>query len=96
MMYLFAVPFLEGLALYLMPLLIGRATSPFLGSLRSVSDVHLRRRLLFQFPVRQVPEGRMSSAIRPLRVAFHRPSEFWVLGLGLVEVAGISAGAELR
>jgi cytochrome c oxidase subunit I+III len=98
MLYLFAVPFVEGLGLYLIPLLIGsrdvafpRATSfgfwmYIFGALTMYSSV------LFGY----VPDAAWT-AYTPLSGPQFSDTglDFWLLGLSMVEIAGISAAVEI-
>lgn len=98
MLYVFAVPFLEGLSLYLIPPMIGsrdvafpRLTAfsfwtYFFGSLVFISS----------FAFGTAPDAGWF-AYTPLSTARYSgiSLDFWVLGLGLIEIGGIAAGAEI-
>lgn len=98
MLYLFAVPFIEGLGMYLIPMLIGSRDLAFprltnfgywtylFGGLTIYSSV------LFG----AAPDAAWT-AYPPLSGAKHSGLglDFWLLGLSLLEIAGISAAAEL-
>jgi cytochrome c oxidase subunit I+III len=98
MMYLFAVPFVEGLALYLIPMMIGSRDVAFPRLTNFGYWMYLFGGLVMyaSFLAGQVPDAGWF-AYTPL--SGDRFSglglDFWLLGLGLVEVAGLSAGVEI-
>lgn len=98
MMYLFAVPFLEGLALYLLPMLIGSRDMAY-PRLTSFSYwLYLFGGVLFfsSFLTGTVPDAGWF-AYTPLAGPKYSGAgvDFWLLGLGMVEIAGITAGIEI-
>jgi cytochrome c oxidase subunit I+III len=98
MMYLFAVPFLEGLALYLLPLLIGSRDVAFPRLTAFSYWTYLFGGLVFyaSFVFGQVPDAGWFAYTPLSGPRFSGPGvDFWLLGLSLVEVAGITAGAEI-
>lgn len=98
MMYLFALPFLEGLALYLVPLMIGSRDVAFPRLTAFGYWTYLFGAVTFyaSFFVGTVPDAGWF-AYTPLSTAEHSGLgvDFFLLGLSLVELSGISAGAEL-
>jgi cytochrome c oxidase subunit I+III len=98
MLYLFAVPFIEGLGLYLIPLLIGSRDVAFprltnfgywlylFGGLTMYSSV------IFGY----VPDAGWT-AYTPLSGPRFADAglDFWLLGLSMVEIAGIGAAVEI-
>ena len=98
MMYLFAVPFLEGLALYLLPMLIGSRDVAFPRLTAFSYWTYLSGGLVFYaaFVVGAVPDAGWFSYTPLSGPRFSDMSiDFWLLGLSMVEVAGLTAGAEL-
>jgi cytochrome c oxidase subunit I+III len=98
MMYLFAVPFLEGLALYLLPLLIGSRDVAYPRLTSFGWWCYLFGGLVFyaSFIFGTIPDAGWFS-YTPLSGSRYSGlgQDFWVLGLALVEVAGITAGIEI-
>lgn len=98
MMYLFAVPFLEGLALYLIPLMIGSRDVAFPRLTAFSYWTYLFGGLLFysSFFVGAVPDAGWFS-YTPLSGPRYSGMgiDFWLLGLTMVEIAGITAGVEI-
>jgi cytochrome c oxidase subunit I+III len=98
MMYLFIVPFLEGLALYLVPLMLGSRDVAFPQLTAFGYWTYLFGGLVFysSFLIDAVPDAGWF-AYTPLSGAQFSGlgMDFWLLGLGLVEIAGITAGVEL-
>lgn len=98
MMYLFAVPFLEGLALYLIPMLIGARDMAYPRLTAFSYWVYLFGGILFfsSFLTGTVPDAGWF-AYTPLAGPKYSGAgiDFWLLGLGMVEVAGITAGIEI-
>lgn len=98
MMYLFAVPFLEGLAVYLLPLLIGSRDLAFPRLTAFGWWVYLFGGIIFyaSFLFGTVPDAGWFS-YTPLASSQYsgRGQDFWLLALAFVEVAGITAGVEI-
>jgi cytochrome c oxidase subunit I+III len=98
MMYLFAVPFLEGLALYLLPMLIGSRDVAFPRLTAFSYWTYLLGGILFysSFFTGTVPDAGWF-AYTPLSGPKYSGAgvDFWLLGLGMVEIAGITAGIEI-
>jgi len=98
MMYLFAVPFLEGLALYLLPMLIGSRDVAFPRLTAFSYWTYLFGGILFfsSFLTGTVPDAGWF-AYTPLSGPKYSGAgvDFWLLGLGMVEIAGITAGIEI-
>jgi cytochrome c oxidase subunit I+III len=98
MMFLFAVPFLEGLALYLLPMMIGARDVAFPRLTAYGYWVYLFGGILFyaSFLVGAVPDiGWFGYS--PLSTSRFTgiSTDFWLLGLSLVEVAGLTAAVEI-
>src|SRR5690606_6305642 len=98
MMYLFAVPFIEGLALYLVPMMIGSrdVAFPRLSNFGYWMYVFGGLIMYASFIAGQVPDAGWF-AYTPLSGPEYSGIglDFWLLGLGLVEIAGLSAGLEI-
>ncbi len=98
MMFLFAVPFLEGLALYLLPLMIGARDVAFPRLTAFGYWVYLFGGLLFyaSFLFGSVPDVGWFG-YTPLSTSRFTgvSTDFWLLGLSLVEVAGLTAAVEI-
>jgi len=98
MMFLFAVPFLEGLALYLVPLMIGARDVAFPRLTAYGYWVYLCGGCIFyiSYFFGAVPDVGWFG-YTPLSTAKFTgiATDFWLLGLSLVEVAGLTAAAEL-
>jgi cytochrome c oxidase subunit I+III len=98
MMYLFAVPFLEGLALYLIPYQIGSRDVAFPRLTAFSYWTYLFGGLVFyaSFLAGGAPDAGWF-AYTPLSGAAYSGMgmDFWVMGLALVEVAGIGAAVEI-
>ncbi|MFO7562093.1 MAG: cbb3-type cytochrome c oxidase subunit I [Enhygromyxa sp.] len=98
MMYLFAVPFVEGLALYLIPLMIGSRDVAFPRLTSFGYWMYLFGGLIMyaSFFGGHVPDAGWF-AYTPLSGPEFSDLglDFWLLGLGLVEIAGLSAGLEI-
>jgi cytochrome c oxidase subunit I+III len=98
MMYLFAVPFLEGLALYFLPLMIGSRDVAFPRLTAFSYWTFLFGGIIFfaSFIFGTVPDAGWFS-YTPLSTARYSgmAQDFWLLGLSMVEVAGITAGVEI-
>lgn len=98
MMYLFSVPFLEGLALYVLPLLIGSRDVAFPRLTAFGYWTYLFGGILFyvSFIVGEVPDAGWF-AYTPLSSSKYSGLglDFWAVGLSLVEVSGIVAAVEI-
>ncbi len=98
MMYLFAVPFLEGLALYMLPQMIGSRDVAYPRLTALGYWCYLFGGMVFyaSFLVGEVPDAGWF-AYTPLsgRDYSGLGLDFWALGLALVEIAGIVAGVEI-
>lgn len=98
MMYLFAVPFIEGLALYIVPLMIGSRDVAFPRLTSFGYWIYLFGGLLMyaSFIAGQVPDAGWF-AYTPLSGPRYSGLglDFWLLGLGLVEIAGLTAALEI-
>lgn len=99
MMYLFVVPMLEGFAIFLLPLLLGNREMPFprLGVFSYFT--FLMGGLLFysSYLFRAVPNTGWFAYV-PLSGSEFSPGialDFWLLALGVAEVAAIAAGVEI-
>ncbi len=99
MMYLFAVPMMEGFAIMLLPFMIGNREMPFprLGAFSFVTL--LLGGLLFfsSYLARSVPDAGWF-AYTPLSGPEYSPNidlDYWLLALGVAEVAAIAAGVEI-
>lgn len=99
MMFLFAVPMLEGFAIYLLPLLLGNREMPFprLGVF-SFFTFALGGILFFSsFLFGAVPNTGWFAYV-PLSGPQFSPGlalDFWLLGLGVAEIGAIAAGVEI-
>jgi cytochrome c oxidase subunit I+III len=98
MMYLFSVPFLEGLAMYLLPLTIGSRDLAFPRLSAFGYWMYLFGGCIFylSFVVGHIPDAGWF-AYTPLSETRYSGLglDFWAVGLGMVEVSGIAAGVEL-
>lgn len=98
MMYLFSVPFLEGLALYTLPLMIGSRDVAFPRLSAFGYWMYLFGGCVFylSFLVGQVPDAGWF-AYTPLSETRYSGLgiDFWAVGLGMVEISGIAAGVEI-
>jgi cytochrome c oxidase subunit I+III len=98
MMYLFAVPFLEGLALYLIPLMIGSRDVAFPRLTAFSYWTYLLGGIIFYA---SFLAGTIADAGWFAYVPLSGPEysgkglDFWLLGLAMVEIAGITAGIEI-
>jgi len=98
MMYLFAVPFLEGLALYLIPLMIGSRDVAFPRLTAFSYWTYLFGGIIFYA---SFLAGTIADAGWFAYVPLSGPEysgkglDFWLLGLAMVEIAGITAGIEI-
>ncbi|MGE0733088.1 MAG: cytochrome c oxidase subunit I [Acidimicrobiia bacterium] len=99
MMFLFAVPILEGLAMYLTPLQIGTRDMPFPRLNAFGYWCYLFGGVLLNWSLvsGSVPDGGWF-AYTPLSGPEFSPSralDFWLIGITLVEIAGILGAVEL-
>lgn len=98
MMFLFAVPFLEGLALYLLPMMIGARDVAFPRLTAYGYWLYLFGGVLFyaSFLFGAVPDVGWFG-YTPLSTSRFTglSTDFWLLGLSLVEVAGLTAAIEI-
>ncbi len=98
MMFLFAVPFLEGLALYLLPVMLGTRDVAFPRLTAYGYWVYLFGGLIFfaSYLFGAVPDVGWFG-YTPLSTARFTgiSTDFWLLGLSLVEVAGLTAAIEI-
>jgi cytochrome c oxidase subunit I+III len=98
MMYLFTVPLLEALALFLLPLMLGSRDVAFPRLTAFSYWTYLFGGLLFyaSFFTDTVPDAGWF-AYTPLSGPAYSGLgvDFWLLGLSLVEIAGITAGIEV-
>jgi len=98
MMYLFAVPFLEGLALYLLPMMIGSRDVAFPRLTAFSYWTYLFGGMLFyaSFLVGAVPDAGWFAYTPLSGPKFSGLGiDFWLLGLSMVEIAGLTAGVEI-
>jgi cytochrome c oxidase subunit I+III len=99
MMFLFAVPMLEGLGAYLMPLMLGTRELPFprLNALGYWTFLFGGLFVYASFLVGAAPDGGWF-AYTPLTGPRFSPGlniDFWLLGLTVAEVSGIGGAIEL-
>jgi cytochrome c oxidase subunit I+III len=98
MMYLFAVPFIEGLAIYLLPLMIGSrdVAYPRLTAFGYWTYLFGGVLLYTSFVIGAVPDVGWFG-YTPLSGTKYSGvgTDLWLLGLTLVEVAGITAAVEI-
>ncbi|MEX0653694.1 MAG: cytochrome c oxidase subunit I [Phycisphaeraceae bacterium] len=98
MMYLFAVPFLEGLALYLLPMMLGSRDVAFPRLTAFSYWMFLFGGIIFyaSFVTGDVPDAGWFS-YTPLSGPEYTGTrqDYWLLGLAMVEVAGIATAVEL-
>jgi cytochrome c oxidase subunit I+III len=98
MMFLFAVPFLEGLALYILPMMIGSRDVAFPRLTAFSYWTYLFGGLLFyaSFIGWMIPDVGWF-AYTPLSGPGYSGvgTDFWLIGLAMVEIAGLAAGVEL-
>jgi cytochrome c oxidase subunit I+III len=98
MMFLFAVPFLEGLAVYLLPMMIGSRDVAFPRLTAYGYWVYLFGGVIFyaSFIVGAVPDiGWFGYTPLSTERFSGIATDFWLLGLSLVEVAGLTAAVEI-
>ncbi|MDQ4079485.1 MAG: cytochrome c oxidase subunit I [Gemmatimonadota bacterium] len=99
MMFLFVIPFIEALANYVLPLMLGTRDLPFprLTSLSYWTYVFGGLFLYSSFVVGLAPDGGWFAYV-PLTSLEFSPGlniDYWLIGLSVAEVAGIGAAAEL-
>jgi cytochrome c oxidase subunit I+III len=99
MMFLFVVPMLEGFAIFLLPFLLGSREMPFPRLGQFSYFTFLLGGILFfsSFLFDAVPDAGWF-AYTPLSGLEYSPGlplDFWLLGLGVAEVAAIAAGVEI-
>ncbi len=98
MMFLFAVPVLEGLGMYLLPLLLGTRDLPFPRLNAFGYWAYLLGGLLFFSSVFFDAPDAGWFVYTPLSGPVYSPGagmDFWLLGISLVEISGIVGAAEL-
>jgi cytochrome c oxidase subunit I+III len=98
MMFLFAVPFLEGLALYILPLLIGSRDVAFPRLTAFSYWTYLFGGIVFYASLLtgSPPDTGWFAYVPLSGPNYAGPGmDFWVMGLALVEVAGLAAGVEI-
>lgn len=98
MLYLFAVPFVEGLGLYLIPLMIGArdVAFPRLTSFGYWMYLFGGLILFASFLFGTVPDAGWTAYTPLSGPKYSGPGmDFWLLGLGLLEIAGITAAIEI-
>ena len=98
MMFLFIIPFLEGLAIYVVPAMIGARDMTYPRLSAWGYWIYLLGGLMFyaSFFVGSVPDAGWFS-YAPLSGPEYSDisQDFWLLGLSMVELSGIAAGIEL-
>jgi cytochrome c oxidase subunit I+III len=98
MMFLFSVPFLEGLALYILPVMIGSRDAAFPRLSAFAYWTYLFGGIIFyaSFVIGEVPNSGWF-AYTPLSSSKFSGLglDFWAMGLSLVELSGIALGAEI-
>jgi cytochrome c oxidase subunit I+III len=99
MMFLFVIPFIEAVATYMLPLLLGSRELPFprLTALSYWTYLFGGIFLYSSFVVGAVPDGGWFAYV-PLTSLEFSPGlglDFWDIGLSVAEVAAIGAAAEL-
>lgn len=98
MLYLFAVPFIEGLGLYFVPLMIGARDVAFPRLTNFGYWLYLFGGLTMysSFLFGQVPDAGWTAYTPLSGPKFSGIGlDFWLLGLSMVEIAGISAAVEI-
>ncbi len=98
MLYLFAVPFMEGLGLYLMPMLIGArdVAFPRLTSFGYWLYLFGGLTMYASFLFGVTPDAGWTAYTPLSGPKYSGPGlDFWLLGLSMVEIAGLSAAIEL-
>lgn len=99
MMYLFAVPMLEGFAIIMLPIMIGAREMPFprLGVFSYFTFILGGLLFFSSYLVNTVPDAGWF-AYTPLSGLEYSPGialDYWLLALGVAEVAAIAAGVEI-
>jgi cytochrome c oxidase subunit I+III len=99
MMFLFAVPILEGLGMYLVPLMVGARDLPYprLNAFGYWLYLFGGILLYWSFVTGSVPDGGWF-AYTPLSSITHSPGrelDYWLLGVTFVEISGILGAIEL-
>lgn len=99
MMYLFAVPMIEGMAIIMLPLLLGTREMPFprLGVFSYFTFVLGGILFFSSYLLNAVPDAGWF-AYAPLSGLKYSPGialDYWLLALGVAEVAAIAAGIEI-
>lgn len=99
MMYLFAVPMLEGFAILMLPFMIGNREMPFprLGVFSYITFALGGLLFFSSYLVNTVPDAGWF-AYAPLSGPEYSPGialDYWLLALGVAEVAAIAAGIEI-
>jgi cytochrome c oxidase subunit I+III len=99
MMYLFVIPVLEGFAIFLLPFMLGNREMPFPRLGQFSFFTFLLGGILFytSFLFNAVPDVGWFAYV-PLSGPEYSPGlplDFWLLGLGVAEVAAIAAGIEI-
>ncbi|MGH7277349.1 MAG: cbb3-type cytochrome c oxidase subunit I [Candidatus Rokuibacteriota bacterium] len=99
MMFLFVIPFLEALAVYLLPLMLGARELPFprMTALSFWTYVFGGLFLYTSFVVGTVPDAGWFAYL-PLAGPEYSPGlglDFWDIGLSVAEIAAMGAAAEL-
>ncbi|MEZ4869103.1 MAG: cytochrome c oxidase subunit I [Caldilineaceae bacterium] len=99
MMYLFVVPMLEGFAIFLLPIMLGNREMPFprLGVFSYFTFVLGGALFYSSYLFRAVPDTGWFAYV-PLSGSEFSPGialDFWLLALGVAEVAAIAAGVEI-
>ena len=99
MMYLFVVPMVEGFAIFLMPLMLGNREMPFprLGIFSYFTFAMGGALFYSSYLFRAVPNTGWFAYV-PLSGSEFSPGialDFWLLALGVAEVAAIAAGVEI-
>ncbi|MCC6454686.1 MAG: cbb3-type cytochrome c oxidase subunit I [Caldilineaceae bacterium] len=99
MMFLFAVPMLEGFAIYLLPFILGNREMPFprLGQFSFFTFTLGGLLFLSSFLFGAVPDAGWFAYVPLSGPEYSRglPLDFWLLGLGVAEIAAIAAGIEI-
>ena len=99
MMFLFAVPMLEGLAIYFLPLMVGARDMPLprLNAFGYWAYLAGSLMLLSSFLFGTIPDGGWYAYV-PLTTAEFSPGlglDFWLLGVTFIEIAAIVAAIEI-
>ncbi|MCK9469367.1 MAG: cytochrome c oxidase subunit I, partial [Porticoccaceae bacterium] len=99
MMFLFAIPVLEGLAMYLVPKMIGARDLAFprLSALGYFCYLFGGIIMLFSLVLGMAPAGGwfMYTPLSNASFSPGRGPDFWLLGITFVEISAITAGVEL-